>query len=171
MDRVAVAQLIFSGTSTEASFLSIFPADVTDTFWLCNDFANRDQKSLFASFQSHSSISSIKSVNELQCHSVNMRANCASNLFYDIFMLHALVNVLQQGLCEYSILIFAPDNPSPVQELVLQLTHWNTLPYTAIHCNTLQHTATRCNTTRQFQPNSVTHCNTATHCNTRNVSR
>jgi len=32
MDRVAVAQLIFSGTSTEASFLSIFPADVTDTF-------------------------------------------------------------------------------------------------------------------------------------------
>jgi len=32
MDRVAVAQLIFSGTSTEASFLSIFSAHVTDTF-------------------------------------------------------------------------------------------------------------------------------------------
>ena len=41
------------------------------------DFANLDQKSLFATFQSHSSISSIKSVNELQCHSgsVNVRAN------------------------------------------------------------------------------------------------
>jgi len=62
MDRVAVAQLIFSGTSTEASY----------------DFANRDQKSLFATFQSHSSISSIKSVHELQCHSVNVRAKCAS---------------------------------------------------------------------------------------------
>mmetsp|Transcript_42065 Transcript_42065/g.61835 ORF Transcript_42065/g.61835 Transcript_42065/m.61835 type:complete len:250 (-) Transcript_42065:174-923(-) len=81
MDRVAVAQLIFSGTSTEASVLSIFSAHVTDTCWLCNDFANRDQKSLFATFQSHSSISSIKSVNELQCHSVNVRANCASIIF------------------------------------------------------------------------------------------
>jgi len=81
MDRVAVAQLIFSGTSTEASFLSSFSAQVTDTFGLCNDFANRNQKSLFATFQSHSSISSINSVNELQCHSVNVRANCASIIF------------------------------------------------------------------------------------------
>jgi hypothetical protein len=32
MDHVAVAQLIFSGTSTEASFWSIFPAHVIDTF-------------------------------------------------------------------------------------------------------------------------------------------
>ena len=82
MGRIAIAQLIFSGTSTEASFLSIFSAHVTDTFWLCNDFANRDQKSLFATFQSHSSISSIKSENELQCHSVKVRANCASIIFF-----------------------------------------------------------------------------------------
>jgi len=34
MDRVAVAQLIFSGTSTEASVLSIFSAHVTDTWVL-----------------------------------------------------------------------------------------------------------------------------------------
>ena len=74
MDHVAVAQLIFAGTSTEMSFWSIFSAHVTDTFGLCNDFANRDQRSLFATFQSHSSISSIKSVNELQCHSVSVRA-------------------------------------------------------------------------------------------------
>ena len=61
-----------------------FSAHVTDTFGLCNDFANRDQKSLFAAFQSHSSMSSIKSpsVNELQCHSVNVRANCASTIFF-----------------------------------------------------------------------------------------
>jgi len=32
LDHVAVAQLIFSGTSAEASFLSIFSAPVTDTF-------------------------------------------------------------------------------------------------------------------------------------------
>ena len=82
MDRVAVAQLIFAGTSTEASFWSIFPAYVTHSFGLCKDFANRNQKSLFATFQSHSSISSIMSVNELQCHSVNVRANCASIIFY-----------------------------------------------------------------------------------------
>ena len=80
MDYVAVDQLIFSGTSTEASFLSSFPAHLIDTFWLCNDFANRDQKSLFATFQSHSSISSIKSVNELQCHSVNVRANSSGDM-------------------------------------------------------------------------------------------
>jgi len=102
LDRVAVAQLIFSGTSTEASFLFIFSAYVTDTFGLCNDFANCDRKSLFATFQSHSSISSIKSVNELQCHSVTVHADCASMIFYNIFMSHALVNVLQQGLREYS---------------------------------------------------------------------
>ena len=78
------------------------PFFVTDTCWLCNDFANRDQKSLFATFQSHSSISSIKSVNELQCHSVNVRANCVSIIFNNIFMPHALVNVLKQGLREYS---------------------------------------------------------------------
>jgi len=65
MDRVAVAQLTRPGTSTEASFWSIFPAHVIETFWLCNDFAYRDQKSLFATFQSHSSISSIKTVNEV----------------------------------------------------------------------------------------------------------
>ena len=81
MNRVAVAQLIFSGTSTGASFLSSFSTQVTDTFELCNDFANRDQKSSFATFHSHSSISSINSVNELQCHSVNARANCASKNF------------------------------------------------------------------------------------------
>ena len=63
---------------------------------MCNDFANRDQKSLFATFQSHGSISSIKSVNELQCHSVNVRANSDGMIFYDIFVPHALVNVLQQ---------------------------------------------------------------------------
>ena len=85
------------------SFWSIFSAHVTDTFCLFNHFANRDQKSLFATFQSYSSISSIKSVNELQCDSVNVRANCNSiHFFYDIFMPHALVNVLQQGLREYS---------------------------------------------------------------------
>jgi len=78
MDCVAVVQLISSGTSTEASFWSIFSAYVIDTFLLCNNVANRDQKSLFATFQFHSYISSIKSVNELQCHSVNVRANCAS---------------------------------------------------------------------------------------------
>jgi len=42
MDRVAVAHwqpLIFSGTSTQASFWSIFPDHVTATFWMCNDFA------------------------------------------------------------------------------------------------------------------------------------
>jgi len=33
-------------------------------------------------FQSHSSISSIKSVNDLQCHSVNVRANCASIIYF-----------------------------------------------------------------------------------------
>ena len=83
MDRVAVAQLIFSGTSTEASlsFWSIFSAHVTDTFGLSNDFANRDQKSLFDTLQSHSSISSIKSVNDLQCHSANLRANCVGIIF------------------------------------------------------------------------------------------
>ena len=54
-------------------------------FWLCNDFANRDYKSLFATFQSHSSISSIKSINELQCHSVNVLANCASIVFLTTF--------------------------------------------------------------------------------------
>ena len=69
------------GTSTEASFLFFFSAHVTDTVWLCNDFANHDQKSLFATFQSHSSILSIKSVNELQCHSVHVHANCASLFF------------------------------------------------------------------------------------------
>jgi len=37
---------------------------------------------LFATFQSHSSILSIKSVNELQCHSVNVRANCASIIIF-----------------------------------------------------------------------------------------
>jgi len=42
MDRVAVAQLIFSGMSTEASFWSFFSAHVTDTSLLCNDFAIRD---------------------------------------------------------------------------------------------------------------------------------
>ena len=41
----------------------------------------RDQKSLFATFQSHCSISSIKSADELQRHSVNVRANCASIIF------------------------------------------------------------------------------------------
>ena len=45
MDRVAIAQLILSGTITVESFWSIFSAHVTDTFWLCNNFANRDQKS------------------------------------------------------------------------------------------------------------------------------
>jgi len=84
-----VAQLIFSETSTEASFGSIFSAYLTDTYWLCNNIANRDQKSLLATFQSHSSISSIKSVNELQCHSANVRADCASIFFYDIFLPHA----------------------------------------------------------------------------------
>jgi len=44
MDRVAIAQLTFSGTITAESFWSIFSAHVTDTFLLCNDFANRDQK-------------------------------------------------------------------------------------------------------------------------------
>ena len=83
MDRVAVAQLIFSETSTDASFWFIFSAHVNDTFCpgLCSDFANCDQKSLFAMFQSHSSILSFKSVNELQCHSVNVRLNCASMIF------------------------------------------------------------------------------------------
>ena len=57
IDRVAIAQLIFPETSTEAIFGSIFPAHVTDPFWVWNDFANRDQKFLFATFQSHSSIS------------------------------------------------------------------------------------------------------------------
>jgi len=33
-------------------------------------------------FQSHSSISSMKSVNELQCHSVNVRANCDNICFF-----------------------------------------------------------------------------------------
>jgi len=33
-------------------------------------------------FQSHIYISSIKSVNEVQCHSVNVRANCASIIFF-----------------------------------------------------------------------------------------
>jgi len=42
MDCVAVAQLIFSGTSTETSFWSIFSTHVTDNFGLCNDVANRD---------------------------------------------------------------------------------------------------------------------------------
>ena len=64
-------------TSTEARFWSICSAHVTEPFWLRNDFANRDQKSLFATFQSYSSISLMKSVNELQCHCVNVRANCA----------------------------------------------------------------------------------------------
>jgi len=82
MDRVAVAQLIFSGTSTEASFLSTFSAHVTHNFGLCNDFANRDQKSLSSTFQSHSPILSIKSANELQCHSFNVRANCASIIVF-----------------------------------------------------------------------------------------
>ena len=79
----SVISWCFSGTSTETSSWSIFSAHVTDTFWLCNDFANLDQKSLFAAFQSHSSqmISSIKSVNELQWHSINVRANCASIIF------------------------------------------------------------------------------------------
>ena len=43
-----------------------------------NDFANRHQKSLFGTFQSHSFISSITSGNELQCHSSN---NCAKIIF------------------------------------------------------------------------------------------
>jgi len=105
MDRVAVAQFIFSGTSTEANFWSNLSANVTDTFWLCNDFVNSDQKSLFATFQSHSSISSNKTVHELQHHSINVRTNCAGIFcFYDIFMSmsHVLINLLQQGLLEYS---------------------------------------------------------------------
>ena len=48
MDRIAFAQLIFPGISTEASVLFIYFANLIDSFWLCNDFANRDQKSLFA---------------------------------------------------------------------------------------------------------------------------
>ena len=88
MDRVAVAQLNFSGTSTKASFWSICPAHVTDTFWLSNDSANRDQKSLFATCQSHSSILSINLVNELQCHSVNVRANCASIILFTTTSCH-----------------------------------------------------------------------------------
>ena len=55
---------------------------MTDTFWLCNNFANRGQKSWSATFQSHSSISSVKSVNELQRHSVNVRANCANIIVF-----------------------------------------------------------------------------------------
>jgi len=55
---------------------------VTDTCLPCNDLANRDQKSLFATFQSQSSISSIKLANELQCHSVNVCANCACLFFF-----------------------------------------------------------------------------------------
>jgi len=35
-----------------------------------------------ATFQSHSSISSIRSINELQCHCANVRANCASIIFF-----------------------------------------------------------------------------------------
>ena len=45
---------------------SPFVLPLTDTFWLCYNF---DQESLFATCQSHSSISSIKSVNEMQYHS------------------------------------------------------------------------------------------------------
>ena len=85
-----------------SEFLVLFSCPCDWHFWLCSDFANRDQKSFFASIHFHSSILSIKSVNELQYHSVNLRANCASRIFYDIFMPHALVIVLQQGLCEYS---------------------------------------------------------------------
>jgi len=77
MNRVDVAQLIFPGTSTEASCLSTCSAYATDTFWLCNDFANRDQKSSFATFQSHSSMSLIKSVNELR---LNV-GQCFSRIF------------------------------------------------------------------------------------------
>ena len=62
-------------------------AHMTDTLWLCNNFANRhrDQKSFFTTFQS---ISSIKSVNELQCHSVNVRANCASIILFTTLKFH-----------------------------------------------------------------------------------
>ena len=42
---------MFSVASTEMSFWSIFSVHVTDIFWLRNDFANRDQKSLFAEIE------------------------------------------------------------------------------------------------------------------------
>ena len=109
--RVAVAQLIFSGTSTEASVLSIFSAHVTDTCWLCNDFANRDQKPLFATFQSHSFISSIKLVNELQSHSVNARASCAR------FFLMTSSCRMHRSTCCSKACVSTPDcrrqNPKP----------------------------------------------------------
>jgi len=40
---------------------------VTNNFGLCNDCVNRDQKFWFSTFHPHSSIASIKWVNELQC--------------------------------------------------------------------------------------------------------
>ena len=48
MDRIAVAQLIFSGTIAEANFWFICSAHVPDTFWMCIKLTNRGQKSLFA---------------------------------------------------------------------------------------------------------------------------
>jgi len=71
----------FQGQALKWVFVPFFlPMWLTLFDW--NDFANRDQKSLFATFQSHRSISSIRSVNELQCHSVNVRANYASIIFW-----------------------------------------------------------------------------------------
>jgi len=78
MDRVAVAQLIYPETSTETCLRPFF-LPMWLTFF---DFANHDHMSLFATFQSHSSISSIRSVNQLQCHCSNVRANCASIMFF-----------------------------------------------------------------------------------------
>ena len=81
IDLVAAAQLIFPKSCCVASLLSSRPAHVTNTFWLCNDFANLVQKSFFAPSHSHNSISSISSVNELYSHSSRVRASWANMIF------------------------------------------------------------------------------------------
>jgi len=104
MDCVAVAQLIFPGTSTEASFWCIFSARVNYTFGLCKDFANRDQKSFIATFQSHSSDLSIKSVNELHCHSFNVHANCAEKFLLHHLHVIKLIDVVDVLIAVFQVL-------------------------------------------------------------------
>ena len=67
-------------------------------------------------------ISSIKSVNELQGHSVNVRANCASIIFLQHLHAASIVNVLQQGLHEYSSPQGAPMATLCSQEGVYRVT-------------------------------------------------
>jgi len=53
---------------------------------MCNEFANRFQKSLCARcLCAHSTILSIKTANHLQCHSFSVRAKCGSIICFRAF--------------------------------------------------------------------------------------